>query len=767
MLSVRLFRICAGLALIACVVVARLGAAPAPSTGAEVYRQQCASCHGKSGEGVKKKYADKLVGDWPIEKLTRYIHKSMPEDAPKTLELPQADAVARYIYDAFYSREARMKSNPPRVELVRLTNRQYVNTVADLVKQFTGVDAVNQGEPGLRATYRGGKKRGGAGAVVNIDRVDRAVNFDFFQDGVEPSVALTNGLNGNWSGAVIAEETGTYEFILKTPNGARLWVNDEERPLIDAGVASGTLDEHKAAVRLLGGRTYPLRLEWFKAPKDKLASISLQWLPPRGAQATIPARSLSTARVSPTLVVTTAFPADDNSVGYERGVQISKAWDEAATQSAIEAANYVVRNLDRISKSKPLDADRAAKALAFCNEFVAAAFRRPINDEQKRLYVASHFKKGVKVDDAVKRVVLLTLKSPRFLYLGLEGAKPDDFDAAARLSFGMWDSLPDRELTKLAAEGKLHSREAVSQQAKRMLADPRARSKVRYFLHHWLQIDHVESIVKDETTFPGFSPEIISDLRTSLNLFLDEVVWGSTSDYRRLLLEDDLYVNGRLAKYYGITSKAGDDFVKVELDPAQRSGVLTHPYLLAAFSYPKTSSPIHRGVFLTRNIIGRALRPPPIAVAFKDEEFPANLSLREKVSQLTRPQACQGCHSVINPLGFSLENYDAVGRFRTRDGNRPVDATAEYVTDDGEKVPLKGARDVAKFASGSDQAHEAFVEQLFHQVVKQPMLAYGPDVMPKLRQSFVASGFNLQKLLVEIATVSALHNLEKPALTKK
>ena len=229
-------------------------------------------------------------------------------------------------------------------------------------------------------------------------------------------------------------------------------------------------------------------------------------------------------------------------------------------------------------------------------------------------------------------------------------------------------------------------------------------------------------------------------------------------------------MNGRLAKFYGITAKVGladDDFVKVDLDPAQRSGVLTHPYLLAAFAYQKTSSPIHRGVFLTRNIIGRALRPPPMAVAFNEEEFPANLTLREKVAQLTRPQACQGCHAVINPLGFSLENYDAVGRFRTRDGNRPVDAATEYITDDGEKVPFKGARDVAKFASGSDQAHEAFIEQLFHQVVKQPMLAYGSGVMPVLHQSFVASGFNLQKLIAEIATVSALHDLEKPALTKK
>jgi hypothetical protein len=246
-------------------------------------------------------------------------------------------------------------------------------------------------------------------------------------------------------------------------------------------------------------------------------------------------------------------------------------------------------------------------------------------------------------------------------------------------------------------------------------------------------------------------------------LFLDDVVWSASSDYRRLLLEDDLFVNNRLARFYGVNTNATDDFVKVSLDPKQRSGVVTHPYLLAAFSYPKSTSPIHRGVFLTRNIVGRALKPPPMAVAFKDADFAPNLTMREKIAELTRPQACQGCHSVINPLGFSLEHYDAVGRFRTEEGNRPIDAASEYTTDDGEKVRLRGARDVAEFAAGSEHAHNAFIEQLFHQVVKQPMRAYGADVPDRLRQSFVASGFNIQQLLVDISTLSALHGIEQPA----
>jgi hypothetical protein len=272
----------------------------------------------------------------------------------------------------------------------------------------------------------------------------------------------------------------------------------------------------------------------------------------------------------------------------------------------------------------------------------------------------------------------------------------------------------------------------------------------------------VEDIAKDSTLFPGFTPEIVTDLRTSLDIFLEEAVWDGTSDYRKLLLADYLYLNNRLAAFYGLQTNATDEFVQVTLDPKERSGVITHPYLLSAFSYQKFTSPIHRGVFLTRNIVGRALKPPPMAQVFKDADFAPNLTMREKVAEMTRPQACQTCHSVINPLGFSLEHYDAVGRFHTREGDRPINSNSEYTTDEGQTVRLAGARDVAEFAAGSEHAQDGFIEQLFHQVVKQPMLAYGPEVKSRLRQSFVASDFKIQQLLVDIVTTSALYRVDKP-----
>jgi hypothetical protein len=732
--------------------------------GREIFRQLCVKCHGRNGQGVKGKYDSALHGDWPLERLARYIDRNMPDDAPEKCRGADAEAVARYIYDAFYSREARARNHPARVELVRLTNRQYLNTVADLIKRFTGSDGAPGAERGLRATYY--NSRNFERDRKLRDGLDRQVNFDFGDKNPDGEPCGTNGFSIQWRGSLLADETGEYEFILKTPNGARLWVNNDEEPLIDAWVSSGEANEHKAALRLIAGRVHPLRLDFFKF-KDKTASISLKWKPPHGVEQPVPARNLAPAHTTPTLVITTPFPPDDSSVGYERGVSVSKEWDEAATQASLEVAGYVVKNLDRLANTKASDTNRMAKLEAFCSEFVPAAFRRPLTEGQRRVFIAAQFKQAAKAEDTVKRVVLLTLKSPRFLYLGLDGGKPDDFTVAARLSFGLWDSLPDADLWKAAEGRSLHTREQVTQTARRMLEDPRARAKTQYFLQQWLQMNQRDDLSKDDKLYPGFTPEIIADLRTSLNLFLEDAVWSGASDYRTLLLADYLFVNDRLAKFYGVSTNCTDDFVKVTFDANERCGVVTHPYLLSEFSYQKSTSPIHRGVFLTRNIVGRSLKPPPMAMTFKDADFAPDLTMREKVAELTRPQACQSCHSVINPLGFSLEHYDAVGRFRTHEKERLIDAVSDYLTDDGKTIRLSGARDVAGFAVGSEQAHNAFIEQLFNQVVKQPMLAYGSNVLKDLRQSFVASQFNMQKLLVDTATVSALHDLEKPEQQKK
>ncbi len=753
------------------------------ASGEHIYRAKCADCHGAKGQGVEGKYAEPLHGDWSPAKLARYIAANMPEDKPESLSPAEADAVTAYVFDAFYSPVAQARNHPARVELARLTNRQYTHAVADLLRQLgpatadTSAAPAAENSPGLAATYYNVAQRGRFDPAKLAHRgTDPAVDFVFPENGElrarlalppidrppTPNSREPAGFSAQWRGTLFADETGDHEFVIRTPNSVRVWINAEpdlragSPPTLDINVSTPTDPDHRVTVRLLGGRSYPIAIDWWalaeKTGSPVVPGISLRWKPPHGSERPIPARNLSTAKAAPIFVLATRFPADDASFGYERGTAVSKTWDEATTAAALEVASHVVRRVDPLAGTRPDDPERAKKIEAFAARFVAAAFRRPLADEEQVRLVGRWFAAPAEAEGALRRVVLLALKSPQFLYVDV----PSPTAVASRLSFGLWDSLPDAALAEAAAAGRLGTRAEVAAHAARMTADPRARAKLREFFHQWLQIRYVEDLRKDAALFPDFTPEMIDDLRTSLNLFLDETAWGDRGDFRELLQADWLIANDRIARFYGLAPPADGGFARVPAPAGERAGVLTHPYLLAAHSYKAASSPIHRGVFLTRSVVGRTLKSPPMAVAFNDAEFAPNLTMREKVTHLTRGENCQGCHAVINPLGFSLEWYDAAGRFRREENGRPIDAASEYLVDDRQSVRFAGARDVANFAVANERANQAFIEHLFHHVVKQPARAYGSDTLARLRDSFVASGWNLPKLLAEIATVGAL-----------
>ncbi|MEO6740333.1 MAG: DUF1592 domain-containing protein, partial [Chthoniobacteraceae bacterium] len=325
----------------------------------------------------------------------------------------------------------------------------------------------------------------------------------------------------------------------------------------------------------------------------------------------------------------------------------------------------------------------------------------------------------------------------------------------------LWDSIPDQQLARAAAEGKLKTKDQIAVASRRMVADPRAKAKLRGFFQHWLELERADSSLKDPKVFPGFDETMFADLRESLWLFLEETVWSDTSDYRQLITADYMWLNERLGKYYGKDVK-GAEFQRVNFGAAQRNGIITHPYLLALHSYSRASSPIHRGVFLSRNVVGLSLKNPSVAASFDNQKFDPSLTMREKVTQLTKTGACASCHTVINPFGFSLEHYDAVGRWRTEDNHKPVNTVAEFDTDDGRTVKLKGPKDIADYTVGSPIAHRAFVRQLFFHIVKQNPLAFGEHTLDELREQFEKNGFNIQKLLGDIATVAAMHALTPP-----
>jgi cytochrome c553 len=735
-------------------------------TGEQIYVDQCARCHGAAGEGTPENYPTPLVGDHSIAQLASLIAETMPEDVEQKCPPDEAAAVADYIYRAFYSPEAQFRNKPARVELSRLTVAQYQNAVTDLIGSFRPNND-DQGERGLRGHYLASRfiRRD----AQKFERVDPQVLFDFGEEAPDPVNFEPNKFSIYWEGSLLAPDTGDYEFILRSEHAVRLFVNDNAAPLIDAGVKSGDDVEYRAEIRLLGARDYPIRVEFSKArqgvgdsqqPKDDAkskASISLSWRRPLHTEEVIPSRNLSTAEAATVFVLHAPFPPDDRSVGYERGTSLSKAWDDATTEAAIEVAGYIAEHLNELAETAPDDKDREAHVIHFCHTFAERAFRRPLTEEQRLTYVDRQFAESADIDTAVKRVVLLTLKSPHFLYREAGNRSANDpHDIAARLSFGLWDSIPDESLSAAAAAGLDGGRGAIRSRLRQMLSDRRTRAKLRSFLLIWLKVAQPPDISKDPHLYPSFTPDVVSDLRTSLELSIDELLASETADFRRLLLSDSTYLNGRLASIYGAQLPKDAAFEKVRFQPQQRSGLLAHPYLLACFAYTNTSSPIHRGVFISRSLLGRALKQPPEAVAPLPVDLHAGMTTRERVALQTRPAACQSCHSMINPLGFSLESFDAIGRFRETEKDKPVNATGSYTTESGEIVEFIGAPELGAFLASSEETQTAFVRQLFHHLVKQPTAAYGPDTLKRLQHSFVTSNFNIYELATEIVATTTI-----------
>ncbi len=735
--------------------------AVAAPDGPKLYKEQCARCHGDAGQGVKKKYDDPLSGELSVPQLAEQVRKTMPDDKPESLTKEESTAIATFMHAAFYSPAAREKNNPVRTDAARLTVNQYRHAAADLVGSFRGgTNQWKDGGKGLKGEYFGNRHHGNRVK----ERTDPTVAFDFMTDPPTDGKYDEHEYSIRWSGSVLAPESGEFTFAVKSDQSVQLWVNGER--VVNALVKSGSQTEYTASVPLTGGRVYPLRLDFSKAlqgvkdkkPKPVPAFVRLEWKRPHGAAEPIPARYLSPNGVPEQFVVGTPFPPDDKSMGWERGTRVSKEWDAAVTEAALELAAYVIKFHEQLAGINPKDpADkRAPKLKEFAAKFVERAFRRPLTDDLKQVFVEKQFTAANGDTELfLKRVVLLAAKSPRFL-MREASDKPDAYDVAAKLSFALWDSSPDDGLLKDAANGWLKTPEQLRKHAERMLTDPRAEAKIRGFLLHWLRLDQDRDLGKNDKLFPGFDAAVVADLRTSLELFLDEVVGSKSSDFRQLLKSDDVYLNGRLAKVYGADLPAAAPFTKVKLDAGKRAGVLTHPYLLSVFAYTDHSSPIHRGVFIGKGLLGVGLKPPQEAFSPLAASAHPTLSTRERVALQTKGANCQSCHTVINPLGFTLEGFDAIGKVRAKENDKPVDTNGRYLTRGGAEKTFTGPVELAAFVADSPEAHAAFAEQLFHHLIQQPVRAFGSGRAEELRDTFTKSGYSIRALAADIAAGAAL-----------
>jgi mono/diheme cytochrome c family protein len=329
-------------------------------------------------------------------------------------------------------------------------------------------------------------------------------------------------------------------------------------------------------------------------------------------------------------------------------------------------------------------------AAKIVRNFATRAFRRPASVEEvaglMRLYRMARANKEP-FEQAVKIPLQAVLVSPHFLFR-VETDPPanpeiphpiSDYELASRLSYFIWSSMPDDELMQLAANRTLHNPPVLSKQVRRMLSDPRAVELVRNFVGQWLELRNLDDWTPDERRFPNFDEKLRRAMKKEAELFFSTVIKEDRS-ILELLDSDYTYVNERLAKHYGMTDVKGEDFKRVSLAGTHRGGVLTMASVLTVTAMPSRTSPVKRGKFVLEQILGTPPPPPPPevpALPDKREDVQA-ASLRQRLEKHRSNPNCAVCHQRMDPIGFAMENFDAIGAWRDKDaGGHAIDTSGK------------------------------------------------------------------------------------------
>jgi hypothetical protein len=390
----------------------------------------------------------------------------------------------------------------------------------------------------------------------------------------------------------------------------------------------------------------------------------------------------------------------------------------------------------------PAAAGEARCARQIAEQLMRRAFRRPITEaDLARLlpfYEAGRAEGDF--DRGIERLVAAVLVSPDFLYRTIRGPQAGkagaeyaltDIELATRLSFFLWNTGPDETLFTLAASGELSKPAVLDAQVTRMLADPKASSLVTNFAMKWLGLDGLDGIKPDQQIFAGFNDQLRRDLVTEAETFIHSVLLDNRPIVE-LLTSDQTYLNDRIARHYGLSGVNGTQFRWVTLTDQTRFGLLGKGAVLMKTSYPDRTSPVLRGAWVLEKIVGTPPTPPPPGVESdlspRAGEKPA--TVRARLEQHRENATCRQCHGVIDPLGLALENFDAVGQFRTADrqaANEPIDASTMLPSG----LPINGPVELRQYLSGNPARFaQAFTEKLMMYALNRELEYFD---MPQVR----------------------------------
>ncbi|MEQ1827386.1 MAG: DUF1592 domain-containing protein [Pirellula sp.] len=366
---------------------------------------------------------------------------------------------------------------------------------------------------------------------------------------------------------------------------------------------------------------------------------------------------------------------------------------ESAAPGDSASRRMLLDGIAGVEKAGSMDLDGAKKiAKLVIERIMRRAYRRNTSDadfDSPMQFFVQAFQANESVshrfESGIESALTAILVNPNFLFRVEQtpsnvasGANHSitDVELASRLSYFLWSSLPDDELLQTALAGKLSKEAELKSQVARMLVDPKSKALIESFADQWLYLRNLDSIHPDLRLFPDFDDNLRQAFRTETELLFESVVHEDRS-VLDLILSKHTYLNERLAKHYRIPNVVGSHFRRVELDPnSHRGGLLRHGSILTVTSYATRTSPTIRGSWIMKNILGTPTPPPPPNVpALKDGEKSVSASLRERLAEHRSNPACASCHDLMDPIGFSLENYDAVGRWREFEEEQSIDVT--------------------------------------------------------------------------------------------
>jgi mono/diheme cytochrome c family protein len=763
------------------VTAQQTASAPAATSPQQaLLNQYCVTCHNQRSKTANVMFdtmdltdVSKHADVW--EKAVRKLRGGMMP--PPGARQPDRAAVESFVgwLENSLDASAAANPNPGRVALHRLNRAEYANAIEDLfgmqidvaallpkddqASGFDNVANVLKVSPSFLDQYVSAAR-----AVTNqaIGSAQPKPNSSVYRPGRGDQSTHIEGLPLGTRGGLLVEHMfpadGEYKFNI---NG-----------LASGGYVRGLEYEHRLIITIDGARVFEGKVGGeadIKAIDQKQAAAVAAI---NGRFQNIPVSIKAGPRqVGVTFVARTYAQSDETLYPFVPG----RGEDRIARIGNVEilgpyspAGMSPTPSRQRVFVCRPsataTEAEQQACARQIVTAFARRAYRRPVAERDLvaplAFYKSGKEDGGGDFDAGIKSALMAVLSSPKFLYRAeavpenaVVGSsyKISDLDLASRLAFFIWSRLPDEELLSVAAQGKLKDPAVLEKQVRRLLGDTKSKSLVTNFAFQWLKVRNIDEIDPDAIQFPNFDETLRDAFKREMELFVESVVREDRS-IRDLLGANYTFANERLALHYGIPNVRGEHFRRVPLDDSNRWGLLGKGSVLMVTSYPNRTAPVLRGAWILENIAGTPPSPPPPDVeGFKENKSGEKAkTIREIMEQHRANPSCNACHGVMDPLGFALENFDAIGAWRAKDvdARSAIDSSGKLV--DGTTV--SGPADLRKaLLKRPEQFAQTVTEKLMTYALGRTVEYYDMPTVRKIVRDAAKDDYRFSAIVLGIA----------------